>query len=65
MARMERAVVPYYWLAAFFGILCFIVNVTLNHGAGRLIALVWVVLVPLWTTRYIRYRRARRGGFER
>ncbi|WP_146169487.1 hypothetical protein [Actinoplanes italicus] len=61
MARLERALVPYYWLAAVFGVLCFIANVTLNDGAGRLIALVWVVLIPLWTMRYIRYRRTRRG----
>jgi Flp pilus assembly protein TadB len=60
LVRLDRAFAPYYLLAAGFGALCFIANLTLNTGRMRLIALVWVVVVPLWIQRYRQHRNARR-----
>src|SRR5262249_25984834 len=37
--KLDRAFAPYYLLAAVFGTLCFIANLTLNTGWMRLIAL--------------------------
>jgi len=60
LAKLDRAFAPYYPLAAALGTLCFIANLTLSNGLTRLIALVWVVLVPLWIQRYRQHRNARR-----
>jgi Flp pilus assembly protein TadB len=57
----NRAFAPYYLLAAAFGMLCFVVQLTLNTGWMRLIALGWVVIVPLWIRRYRQHRNARRS----
>jgi Flp pilus assembly protein TadB len=55
----DKALLPYYWLAAVFGTLCFLANVMLNTGWTRLLAVVWVIAVPLWIRRYLQYRRTR------
>jgi hypothetical protein len=44
---LDRAFAPYYLLAAAFGTLCFVVQLMLNTGWMRLIALGWVFIVPL------------------
>ncbi len=59
LRSFDRAIAPYYWLYAVFGTLCFVVIVTLNTGWMRLLAVVWVIAVPLWTHRYLQYRRNR------
>lgn len=56
LGSFERRFVPYYPWFAGFGVLCFVANLTLNQGAIRLIALMWVVIVPLWISRYRVYR---------
>ncbi|MET7426162.1 hypothetical protein [Dactylosporangium sp. NPDC005555] len=58
---LDRAFAPYYLLVAAVGTLCFVVQLTLNTGWMRLIALGWVVIVPLWIQRYRQHRNARRG----
>jgi hypothetical protein len=57
MARLDKAFARYYWIAAVVGTLCFVANLTLNTGLGRLVALFWVVIVPLWIRRYLQWRR--------
>ncbi|MFF5225092.1 hypothetical protein [Dactylosporangium sp. NPDC000521] len=59
LRNVDKAVAPYYWLYAAFGTLCFVAIVTLNTGWMRLLAVVWVIAVPLWIHRYLRYRRTR------
>lgn len=56
---IERRVAPYYPVAALFGLLFFVASLTLGEGLERWIALVWVVLVPLWISRYNVYRASR------
>ncbi|MEU7867372.1 hypothetical protein [Dactylosporangium sp. NPDC049140] len=56
---LDRAFAPYYRVAALFGTLCFVANVMLNTGRMRLLAVVWVIAVPLWIRRYQQYRRRR------
>lgn len=53
---LDKAFAPYYWLAAVLGTLCFVANVMLNPGWVRLLAVVWVIAVPLWIRRYLQYR---------
>jgi hypothetical protein len=53
----DKAVAPYYWIYAAFGTLCFVAIVMLNTGWMRLLAVVWVIAVPLWIRRYLQYRR--------
>lgn len=59
LVELERRLCPYYPAFAVFGILCCIANLTLNEGASRLVAVVWVVVVPLWISRYLACRRGR------
>ena len=60
LKNLDKWFAPYYWLAAVLGTLCFLANVTLSTGGTRLIAVVWVILVPLWIRRYVQYRKAQR-----
>jgi hypothetical protein len=53
----DKAIAPYYWLYAMFGTLCFVAIVMLNTGWMRLLAVVWVIAVPLWIRRYLHHRR--------
>ncbi|WP_327007649.1 hypothetical protein OHA72_10460 [Dactylosporangium sp. NBC_01737] len=53
----DKAVAPYYWIFAAFGTFCFVTIVMLNTGWMRLLAVVWVIAVPLWIRRYLQYRR--------
>jgi len=54
---LDKAFARYYWPAAALGTLCFVANVMLNTGWMRLLAVVWVIAVPLWIRRYLQYRR--------
>jgi len=60
LKNLDKWFAPYYWLAAVLGTLCFLANVTLSTGGTRLIAVVWVILVPLWIRGYVQYRKAQR-----
>ena len=59
VSGLERTLAPLYPYFALFGTLCFITTLTFSEGRARLLALVWLVLVPLWLRRLAIYRSRR------
>lgn len=57
MADFERRLAPFYPVFIAFGILFFVVGMFSGSVVQRVMALVWLLLVPLWVFRYRVYRR--------
>ncbi len=57
MTQLECRLAPFYPAFIVLGILCFIVGMLSDSTAQRVIALVWLGLVPQWVLRYRRYRQ--------
>ncbi|WP_369056598.1 hypothetical protein [Kineococcus terrestris] len=54
------ALARYYPAFIAVGIVFFVISLWTVDGWGKLIALVWVVAVPLWAYQYRRYRQSLR-----
>lgn len=57
VTNYERRLAPFYPAFIVFGIACFVVGMASGSTWQRVIALVWLILVPLWLGRYRMYRR--------
>jgi Flp pilus assembly protein TadB len=65
MNDFERRLAPYYPVFIALGIFFFVIGMLNGRPIARLVALIWLLAVPLWVIRYRAYRRGDPGGPQR